>query len=160
MARERGIPVAAHDDETLEHVEEAARLGMTMSEFPTTLLAAEAARERGMLTIMGAPNVVKGGSQSGNLSALDLAKAGLLDVLASDYVPISMLAATLRLTEPDVGITLPEAVKIASLNAARAAGLDDRGEILAGKRADLIRVRMVDAHPVVRTVYTAGRRVA
>jgi alpha-D-ribose 1-methylphosphonate 5-triphosphate diphosphatase len=160
MAKERGIPVAAHDDETLEHVEEAARLGMTMSEFPTTLLAAEAARERGMLTIMGAPNVVKGGSQSGNLSALELAKAGLLDVLASDYVPISMLAATLRLTEPDVGMTLPEAVKIASLNAARAAGLDDRGEIATGKRADLIRVRMVDAHPVVRTVYTAGKRVA
>jgi len=160
LALERGIPVAAHDDETLEHVEEAARLGMTISEFPTTLLAAEAARERGMLTIMGAPNVVKGGSQSGNLSALELARAGLLDVLASDYVPISMLAATLRLTEPDVGITLPEAVKIASLNAARAAGLDDRGEIVAGKRADLIRVRMVDAHPVVRTVYAAGKRVA
>ncbi|WP_340119340.1 alpha-D-ribose 1-methylphosphonate 5-triphosphate diphosphatase [Pelagibius sp. 7325] len=160
MAKERGIPVAAHDDETLEHVEEAARLGMTMSEFPTTLLAAEAARERGMLTIMGAPNVVKGGSQSGNLSALELAKAGLLDVLASDYVPISMLAATLRLTEPDVGMTLPEAVKIASLNAARAAGLDDRGEIAIGKRADFIRVRKVDAHPVVRTVYAAGKRVA
>ena len=160
MARQRGIPVAAHDDETLEHVEEAARLGMTISEFPTTLLAAEAARERGMLTIMGAPNVVKGGSQSGNLSALELARAGLLDVLASDYVPISMLAATLRLTQPDVGMTLPEAVKISSLNAARAGGLDDRGEIATGKRADFIRVRMVDDHPVVRTVYTAGKRVA
>jgi len=160
LALERGIAVAAHDDETLEHVEEAARLGMTISEFPTTLLAAEAARARGMATVMGAPNVVKGGSQSGNLSALELARAGLLDVLASDYVPISMLAATLRLTEPDVGITLPEAVKISSLNAARAAGLDDRGEIATGKRADLIRVRMVDAHPVVRTVYTGGKRVA
>lgn len=160
MAGERGIAVAAHDDETLEHVEEAARLGMTLSEFPTTMVAAEAAKERGMTTIMGAPNVVKGGSQSGNLSALDLAKAGLLDVLASDYVPISMLAATLRLTEPDVGMSLPEAVKIASLNAAKAAGLDDRGEIAPGKRADLLRVRQVGDHPVIRTVYTAGRRVA
>jgi len=160
MARERGIPVAAHDDETLEHVEEAARLGMTISEFPTTLLAAEAARERGMVTVMGAPNVVKGGSQSGNVSALDLAKAGLLDVLASDYVPISLLAASLRLTAEDLGFTLPEAVKLASLNAARAAGLEDRGEIAAGKRADLIRVRLVDGQPVVRRVYSAGLRVA
>lgn len=160
LALERGIAVAAHDDETLEHVEEAARLGMTISEFPTTLLAAEAARERGMATVMGAPNVVKGGSHSGNVSALELARAGLLDVLASDYVPISLLAATLRLTEDDVAMTLPEAVNTASLNAARAAGLDDRGEIAEGKRADLIRVRLVDGHPVVRRVYSAGKRVA
>jgi alpha-D-ribose 1-methylphosphonate 5-triphosphate diphosphatase len=160
LALERGIAVAAHDDETLEHVEEAARLGMTISEFPTTLLAAEAARERGMATVMGAPNVVKGGSHSGNVSALELARAGLLDALASDYVPISLLAATLRLTADDVGMSLSEAVNTASLNAARAAGLDDRGEIAAGKRADLIRVRLVDGHPVVRTVYSAGRRVA
>jgi alpha-D-ribose 1-methylphosphonate 5-triphosphate diphosphatase len=160
MAQERGIPVAAHDDETLEHVEEASRLGMTLSEFPTTMVAAEAAKERGMTTIMGAPNVVKGGSQSGNLSALDLARAGLLDVLASDYVPISMLAASLRLTEDDVGMSLPEAVNLSSLNAARAAGLDDRGEIAPGKRADILRVRQVGDHPVIRTVYTAGRRVA
>ena len=160
MAKERGIPVAAHDDETLEHVEEASRLGMTFSEFPTTVLAAEAARERGMTTIMGAPNVVRGGSQSGNVSALDLAKAGLLDVLASDYVPISMLAATLRLTEDDVGLSLPEAVKTATLNPAKAAGLSDRGEIAAGRRADLILVRLVDGHPLIHTVYTAGKRVA
>jgi alpha-D-ribose 1-methylphosphonate 5-triphosphate diphosphatase len=160
MAQARGIAVAAHDDETLEHVEEAARLGMTISEFPTTLLAAEAARARGMVTVMGAPNVVKGGSQSGNVSALELARAGLLDVLASDYVPISLLAATLRLAEPDLGLTLPQAVNMASLNAAKAAGLHDRGEIAPGKRADLIRVRLVDGHPVVRTVYAAGQRVA
>ena len=160
LALERGIAVAAHDDETLEHVEEAARLGMTISEFPTTLLAAEAAHERGMVTVMGAPNVVKGGSHSGNVSALELARAGLLDALASDYVPISLLAATLRLTADDVGMSLPEAVNTASLNPAKAAGLDDRGEIAAGKRADLIRVRLVDGHPVVRTVYAAGKRVA
>ena len=160
LAQERGIPVAAHDDETLEHVEEAARLGMTISEFPTTLLAAEAARERGMVTVMGAPNVVKGGSQSGNVSALDLAKAGLLDALASDYVPISLLAATLRLTGEDLGFSLSEAVKLASLNPARAAGLDDRGEIAVGKRADLIRLRLIDGQPVLRSVFSAGRRVA
>jgi alpha-D-ribose 1-methylphosphonate 5-triphosphate diphosphatase len=160
LAQERGIPVAAHDDETLEHVEEAARLGMTISEFPTTLLAAEAARERGMVTVMGAPNVVKGGSQSGNVSALDLARAGLLDVLASDYVPISLLAATLRLTGEDLGFSLSDAVKLASLNPARAAGLDDRGEIAVGKRADLIRLRLVDGQPVLRSVFSAGQRVA
>ena len=160
MAQERNIAVAAHDDETLEHVEEAARLGMAISEFPTTLRAAEAARAKGMVTIMGAPNVVKGGSQSGNLSAMELVRAGLLDILASDYVPISLLAATLRLTEDDVGLSLPQAVKMASLAPAEAAGLTDRGEIAPGKRADLLRVRMVDHHPVVRHVYTAGQRVA
>lgn len=160
MAQEKGIPVAAHDDETLEHVEEAARLGMAISEFPTTLVAAEAARARGMATIMGAPNVVKGGSQSGNVSAMELARAGLLDILASDYVPISMLAATLRLTEDDVGLSLSEAVKMASLAPAEAAGLHDRGEIAPGKRADLLWVRRVDHHPVIRQVYTAGQRVA
>jgi alpha-D-ribose 1-methylphosphonate 5-triphosphate diphosphatase len=160
MAAERGIAVAAHDDETLEHVEEAARLGMTISEFPTTLLAAEAAHERGMVTVMGAPNVVKGGSQTGNLSAIDLARAGLLDVLASDYVPVSLLAATLCLAEAGIGLSLPQAVNMASLNAAKAAGLDDRGEIAPGKRADLLRVRLVDGQPVVRTVYADGQRVA
>src|SRR3546814_587911 len=122
MAAERGIAVAAHDDETLEHVEEAARLGMTISEFPTTLLAAEAARARGMVTVMGAPHVVKGGSQSGNPSALELARAGLLDVLASDYVPVSLLAATLCLAEPGIGLTLPQAGRMASPNAAREVG--------------------------------------
>lgn len=160
MATARGIALAAHDDETLEHVEEAARLGMTISEFPTTLLAAEAARERGMKTVMGAPNVVKGGSHSGNLSAIELARAGLLDVLASDYVPVALLAAVLRLAEPDIGLPLPEAVKMASLNAARAAGLEDRGAIAPGQRADLIRVRHVAGQPVVRRVYSAGERVA
>lgn len=160
MAHEKGISVAAHDDETLEHVEEAAHLGMAISEFPTTLVAAEAARECGMVTIMGAPNVVKGGSQTGNVSAIELARAGLLDILASDYVPIAMLAATLRLTQDDVGLSLPRAVKMASLAPARAGGLLDRGEIAIGKRADLLRVRMVDDHPVVRTVYAAGERVA
>lgn len=160
MAHEKGISVAAHDDETLEHVEEAAHLGMAISEFPTTLVAAEAARECGMVTIMGAPNVVKGGSQTGNVSAIELARAGLLDILASDYVPIAMLAATLRLTQDDVGLSLSRAVKMSSLAPAQAASLTDRGEIAVGKRADLLRVRMVDDHPVVRTVYAAGKRVA
>jgi alpha-D-ribose 1-methylphosphonate 5-triphosphate diphosphatase len=104
--------------------------------------------------------VVKGGSQTGNLSAIDLARAGLLDVLASDYVPVSLLAATLCLAEAGIGLSLPQAVNMASLNAAKAAGLDDRGEIAPGKRADLLRVRLVDGQPVVRTVYADGQRVA
>src|SRR3546814_6196992 len=98
MAAERGIAVAAHDDETLEHVEEAARLGMTISEFPTTLLAAEAARDRGMVTVMGAPNVVKGGSHSGNLSAIELARVGLLDVLARSEEHTSELQSLMRIS--------------------------------------------------------------
>src|SRR3546814_18282243 len=94
------------------------------------------------------------------LSALELARAGLLDVLASDYVPVSLLAATLRLAEAGIGIALPQAVRMASLNAARAAGLDDRGEIAPGKRADLLRVRLVEGQPVVRMGYSAGPRGA
>src|SRR3546814_5385008 len=92
------------------------------------------------------------------LSALELARAGLLDVLASDYVPVSLLAATLCLAEAGIGITLPQAVRMASLNAARAAGLDDRGDIAPGKRADPLRVRLVDGQPVARPGYAAGQR--
>src|SRR3546814_15304203 len=110
MAAERGSAVAAHDDETLEHVEEAARLGITIPEFPTTLLAAEAARDRGMVTVMGAPYVVKAGSHAGNLPAIELARVGLVGVLTSDSRPVSMLAAALRPAELARGSSRPAAV--------------------------------------------------
>ncbi|HET8728294.1 MAG TPA: alpha-D-ribose 1-methylphosphonate 5-triphosphate diphosphatase [Alphaproteobacteria bacterium] len=156
--RRRGLPLASHDDTTEEHVDEAIADGITISEFPTTLAAAEKARRSGMTTIMGAPNMVRGGSHSGNVSALDLASEGLLDGLSSDYVPSSLLHAAFLL-EPQAGIPLPDAIATVSANAAAMVGLDDRGEIAPGKRADLLRVRKVGDLPTVRTVWREGQRV-
>jgi len=158
-----GIALASHDDTTLAHVEEAFTNGARISEFPTTELAARAAHERGMATVMGGPNVVRGGSHSGNVAAAHLASLGLLDILSSDYVPGSLLTAALRLVHDGV-LTLPQAVATVSLNPARAAGMADRGAIDQGLRADLVQVRLVDVadgnqHAVVRAVWREGKRV-
>ncbi len=165
----RGIVLAAHDDATVAHVEEAAALGVRISEFPTTAVAARAAREHGQLVVMGAPNIVRGGSQSGNVAAAELLAAGLLDILSSDYVPSSPLQAVFQLVG-EGAITLSEGSALVSANPARAAGLDDRGRIEPGARADVIRVAThvapVERHaagtpvPVVRGVWRAGNRVA
>jgi alpha-D-ribose 1-methylphosphonate 5-triphosphate diphosphatase len=152
------LPTASHDDATIAHIEEAIGFGLTIAEFPTTSEAAMAARARGMAVVMGAPNVVRGGSHSGNVSASDLAAAGLLDILSSDYVPFSLLHSAFLLHR-EVGMTLPEAVGKVSSGPARAVGLTDRGEIASGKLADLVQVRLADdATPVVRQVWRAGRR--
>src|SRR3546814_7146593 len=117
----RGLAIASHDDETAEHVADAAALGISVTEFPTTLAAARAARDNEMKVIMGAPNLLRGGSHSGNVSAAELAAEGLLDNLASDYVPGSLLHAAFRLTEAPHGLTLPQAVAaVASRPAATA----------------------------------------
>jgi alpha-D-ribose 1-methylphosphonate 5-triphosphate diphosphatase len=160
IGRARALPIASHDDETVAHVEEAAELGVTVAEFPTTLEAARASRAHGMQIVMGAPNLVRGGSHSGNIAAGMLAEHDLLDIMSSDYVPVSMLQAAFRLTEPPYGFPLPKAVATVSANPARAGGLGDRGTIAAGLRADLIRVRLADGVPVVRGVWREGRRVA
>ena len=153
------VTLASHDDTTVEHVEEAASVGMTISEFPTTSAAAAAAHKHGMTTIMGAPNVIIGGSHSGNVAALDLAKSGHLDALSSDYVPVSLLHAVFRLVE-QADLPLPEATAKVSRNPAEMAGFDDRGEIAAGKRADLLRVRLVGDTPSIMAVWRQGERVA
>lgn len=157
-ARANGIPLASHDDTNAEHVSEAHAEGVTISEFPTRVEAARAARTRGMSTVMGAPNVVRGGSHSGNVAAVELARLGLLDSLSSDYVPASLLMAAFRLI-PDAGFSVAQAVATVSLNPARAAGLADRGEIAPGLRADLVQVRLIGDQPVVRAVWREGRRV-
>lgn len=155
----RGIPLASHDDTTVEHVEEGHRDGILISEFPTTQAAAQAARDRGMKNIMGSPNVVKGGSHSGNVSAGELAEAGLLDGLASDYVPMSLIHGAFLLHRRH-GMTLPDAIAAASAEPAKMTGLDNRGEIAPGKRADLVRVRLHGGVPVVMGVWLEGRQVA
>ncbi|WP_395677456.1 alpha-D-ribose 1-methylphosphonate 5-triphosphate diphosphatase [Inquilinus sp.] len=160
IGRGRGLPIASHDDETVAHVEEAAALGMVVSEFPTTLTAARAAREHGLQILMGAPNLVRGGSHSGNVSAGELAREGLVDILSSDYVPVSLLHGAFTLAEGEHGIGLPQALATVTINPARAAGLEDRGRIEPGLRADLLRVRLVDGVPVIRAVWREGERVA
>jgi alpha-D-ribose 1-methylphosphonate 5-triphosphate diphosphatase len=159
FARTHGVALATHDDTTVAHVDEAHALGAGMSEFPTTVAAARRAAELGLATVSGAPNVVRGGSHSGNVAALALAREGLLDALSSDYVPGSLLLAAWLLRR-DAGFSLPRAVAAVSRRPARACGFADRGEIAPGLRADLVRVREVDGHPVVREVFVAGRRVA
>lgn len=159
FAREHGVALATHDDTTLAHVDEARALGASMSEFPTTLAAARHAHAQGLKTIAGAPNVVRGGSHSGNVAAAELAREGVLDGLSSDYVPGSLLQAAWCLHR-DAGFPLPEAVAVVSAGPAAAAGLHDRGAIAPGLRADLVRVRELDAHPVARSVHVGGERVA
>lgn len=159
LCRGLDVPLASHDDTTIEHIEQAHAEGIAISEFPTTLAAAKQARARGMMNVMGAPNVVRGGSHSGNISALSLAEAGLLDILSSDYVPASLLHAAFLLNER-AGIALPAAINIVALNPAQSIGLTDRGEIAPGKRADMVRVRLHEDLPVVREVWRDGVRVA
>jgi alpha-D-ribose 1-methylphosphonate 5-triphosphate diphosphatase len=157
------IALASHDDTTVTHVEEAFAEGATVCEFPTTVAAAQAARARKMLTIMGGPNVVRGGSHSGNVSAIELAKLGLVDILSSDYVPGSLMSATVRLTET-TDLSLPQAVALVSRNPAKSIGLHDRGSLEVGLRSDLVQVRMINLpdgrhQPIVRAVWRGGVRV-
>lgn len=158
-AHTHGVALATHDDTTIEHVDEAHALGASMSEFPTTLAAAQRARALGLCTVMGAPNVIRGGSHSGNVSAMALAQAGVLDALSSDYVPASLLSAAWKLVH-EAGYALPQAVQVVSRHPARSVGLADRGEIAVGLRADLVRVRLLGREPMARETWVAGRRVA
>lgn len=158
-ARSNGIPMASHDDTTPQHVAEACEAGIAVSEFPTTSVAARAAREHGLGIVMGAPNVVRGGSHSGNISAAALARDGLLDVLSSDYVPASLLSAAFMLME-HCGFSVAQAVATISRNPARCVGLMDRGEIATEKRADFSRVRVVHGGASVIAVWRGGKRVA
>ena len=155
----RNIALASHDDATVEHVEESVRDGVAIAEFPTRLEAAEAARRNGLAILMGAPNLVLGGSHSGNASALDLASSGLLDMLSSDYVPSSTLQGVFLLRDGIPDMTLPRAAAVATASPARAVGLEDRGEVAAGKRADFIRVREIEGVAVVRGTWREGNRV-
>jgi alpha-D-ribose 1-methylphosphonate 5-triphosphate diphosphatase len=158
FAHQRGIPLASHDDTTPQDAEESAAADIRISEFPTTLEAARVAREKGMAIIMGSPNMIRGGSHSGNVSALELARAGLLDGLSSDYVPGSLLHAAFSLSE-QAGIPLPKTVAMVSANVAALTGFHDRGAIEEGRRADLLQVQVVDGLPIVRRVWRQGIRV-
>ncbi len=151
--------LASHDDATEADIAANQADGIGTSEFPVSLAAARAARAVGMHIVAGAPNLVRGGSHSGNVAAADLLAAGLVDALASDYVPTSLIhAAFLASVLP--GMDLPASVRMISLTPARLAGLPDRGAVSPGLRADLVRVRLHDGIPVVRQVWRTGERIS
>jgi len=160
LAHQYRIPLASHDDTTEENVGDAIRDRVAVAEFPTTIEAARGLHHAGIDILMGAPNVVRGGSHSGNIAAVDLAREGLLDILSSDYIPSSLLMAALQLPQRVPAIDLASAVRTVTKTPAEAVGLNDRGEIAPGKRADLIRVHVARDVPVVRSVWREGRRVA
>ena len=158
LARERGVAMASHDDDSAEHVRAMRALGASISEFPIDLATASAARTAGLCTLFGAPNLVRGGSQSGNMRALDAVLAGACGALCSDYHPPSMIQAVLAL--PDLaGISLPAAVALATRAPAVAVGLMDRGQLEPGLRADLIAVRHSQGVAQVERTWVAGRLV-
>ncbi len=153
----RQLALASHDDRTEEEVAENAADGIRISEFPVTMAAACAAKAAGMDVIAGAPNIVRGGSHSGNVSAEALLVEYAVNAFASDYVPNSLIEAAFRCA---TRVGLPAAMALVSEHPARLGGLTDRGRLEAGRRADLVRVRVHDNLPVVRQVWSAGQRVA
>lgn len=160
ICKERNIAIASHDDATIDHVEESKLHGVSVAEFPTSMEAASASHDAGMGVLMGAPNVVRGKSHSGNIAARDLARSNVLDILSSDYVPFSLIYAPFVLTDEVDQITLPKAVAMVSSNPARQVGLEDRGSLKTGLRADFSRVSRTGAEPpVVRSVWRKGERV-
>lgn len=157
MARQHNVVLASHDDTDTEQVRHAQHIGVTISEFPTTQEAADAAHAHGLSTVMGAPNMVRGGSHSGNVSALELAHSDRLDMLSSDYVPASLLHGAFLL-HTQAGWSMPRAMATVSRNPARALGFEDRGQLKPGMRADVVRMRAMDGLPIVRHVWVAGQR--
>ena len=159
-ARARALPIMSHDDRSTEHVDQAVAQGMGISEFPTTLIAARHAREAGLSIVAGAPNYLRGGSQSGNVSVAELLHHGLVDALASDYIPRAPLDAAFALAaDPALPHDLPAALALVTDAPARMAGLCDRGRIEPGLRADLAAIRLIDGQPVVAAVWRAGKQV-
>src|ERR1700686_5496263 len=160
LAHQYEIPLASHDDTTDENVTDAIRDRVSVAEFPTTIEAARGLHQAGIGILMGAPNVVRGGSHSGNIAAVDLAREGVLDILSSDYIPSSLLMAALQLPQRVPAIDLAAAIRTVTKTPAEAVGLVDRGDTAVGRRFDLIRVRVPRACPVVRSFWREGRRVA
>jgi alpha-D-ribose 1-methylphosphonate 5-triphosphate diphosphatase len=160
LDRVRGttIALASHDDRTEDEITENAADGIRISEFPVTMEAAVAAKRAGMQVIAGAPNIVRGGSHSGNVAAADLVRASAVDAFASDYVPPSLVEAAFQCAREE-GILLPEAIAMVSDHPAQMSGLPDRGRLETGLRADMVRIRMHGTLPIVRQVWRAGERV-
>ncbi len=157
-ARRFGAMLASHDDTTDAQVRISAGHGITLAEFPTTVEAARACHDHGIKVMMGAPNVIRGGSHSGNVAAHELAELGHLDILSSDYVPAALLLSAARLGE--MWGDMARGLRTVTQTPAQVVGLDDRGELRAGARADVIRFRLREGAPALNGVWSRGRRVA
>lgn len=157
-AQRYGAVLASHDDTTAEQVGVSSKHGVRMAEFPTTVEAAQACREAGIAVIMGAPNLIRGGSHSGNVAAKDLAELDVLDIISSDYVPSALLNSAVLLG--DLWGDLARGIAAVTLNPARASGLEDRGAVAVGARADLIRFGRMGERVVLRETWSNGVRVA
>jgi alpha-D-ribose 1-methylphosphonate 5-triphosphate diphosphatase len=154
-----GIPLASHDDATEAHVDESHQYQMVIAEFPTTLDAARAAHQKGMGVMMGAPNVVRGGSHSGNIAAHALASEGVLDILSSDYYPASLLDSAFKIAALESNsYDLAKAIALVSHKPADAVGLTDRGRIQPGCKADLIWSTLTNDHIHIEQVWKNGQR--
>ena len=156
-SRRFGAVLASHDDTTAEQVAISALHGAHFAEFPTTVEAARACHDHGIKVMMGAPNLIRGGSHSGNVAAHKLAEADLLDILSSDYVPSALLSAALMLG--DLWGDVARGMRTVTSAPAAAVGLQDRGQLTLGARADLIRVARVGGAAALRGTWVQGLRV-
>ena len=160
MAREKDISIASHDDATIDHVQEAIAEGVVLAEFPTTIDAAKEAHSNGLLVLMGAPNIVLGGSHSGNVSAMELVELDLVDIISSDYVPRSLLQSIFMISQ-QANKSLHEAIKLITFNPAKAINLENEiGSLEVGKKANFITVHDDGIVPNILEVYKRGERVA
>ncbi len=160
LAQEHNLTLASHDDATVDHVQEAIADGATLSEFPTTIDAAKEAHAHQMKILMGAPNLVLGGSHSGNVAAMDLLELDLVDIISSDYVPQSLLQAMFLIAR-SLHQPLYQAMQLFTQKPAEAIGLGgDRGSLMVGKRADLICVHDDGIVPRLTAVFCQGHRIA
>ncbi len=157
-ANRYGAVLASHDDTTQEQVSVSAAHGIRLAEFPTTVEAAQACNANGIAVMMGAPNLIRGASHSGNVAAGDLAQLDLLDILSSDYVPAALLLAAVQLGQ--FWGDMARGISTVTMAPARAVALSDRGVIEVGKRADLIRFGLQKDVPALRAVWSRGARVA
>ena len=160
LTQAKKISLASHDDATLEHVRQAIAEGVVLAEFPTTIDAAKEAHSNGLQVLMGAPNIVLGGSHSGNVSAMELVELDIVDIISSDYVPRSLLQSIFIICQ-QTNKPLYEAIALVTLNAAKAINLDNEiGSLEVGKKADFITVHDDGIVPRILEVYKQGKRVA
>ncbi len=157
IAHSKGITVASHDDDTVDKLRLNERIGVDISEFPITIDVAKAAHKQGYYTVIGAPNILLGGSHSGNMSAAEAIMEDCGDILCSDYYPQALLHSIFVMHEK-YGKPLPEMVNKATLNPAKAMKLDgEYGSIEVGKKADLSIVEILDGYPVITHVLVDGK---
>ena len=157
MAKDRNISIASHDDDSFDKIDFIKGIGATISEFPITMDVAKYAREKGMFTIAGAPNVLLGKSHSGNLSASEAIKDNCIDILCSDYYPAAMLHSVFILNEK-YNMDLCEMFKLITINPAKAVKIDNiLGSIKEGKKADILIIEKLEELPVITSVFVDGK---